>query len=59
MTEEWRSVVGFDGLYSVSSFGQVRSDRPRERELEKRRPQFGAYVEDFDKNATGNTRLSD
>lgn len=27
--EEWRSVVGWEGLYSVSSWGRVRSDRTR------------------------------
>lgn len=25
MTEEWRAVVGFEGLYEVSDFGRVRS----------------------------------
>lgn len=28
--EEWRSVVGWEGLYSVSSCGRTRSDRARE-----------------------------
>lgn len=27
--EEWRQVVGWEGLYSVSSWGRVRSDRTR------------------------------
>jgi hypothetical protein len=27
LTEEWRPVVGFEGYYSVSSSGRVRSDR--------------------------------
>ncbi len=26
MNEEWRSVVGYEGIYSVSSFGRVRSE---------------------------------
>jgi len=26
LTEEWRAVVGYEGLYSVSSFGRVRRD---------------------------------
>jgi len=26
--EEWRSVVGWEGLYSVSSLGRVRRDKP-------------------------------
>lgn len=25
MTEEWRPVVGYEGLYEVSNTGQVRS----------------------------------
>lgn len=27
ITEEWRPVVGYEGLYSVSSLGRVRSER--------------------------------
>ena len=30
MSEEWRPVVGYEGLYEVSSYGRVRSvDRNR------------------------------
>jgi hypothetical protein len=28
--EQWRSVVGYEGLYSVSTLGRLRSDRPKE-----------------------------
>lgn len=31
MDEEWRSVVGYEGWYSVSSLGQVRRDMPGRR----------------------------
>ena len=34
MQEEWRSVVGFEGLYEVSSNGQVRSLRFRNKQAD-------------------------
>jgi len=27
MNEEWRPIVGFEGVYSVSSFGRIRRDK--------------------------------
>lgn len=50
MTEEWRPVVGFEGLYEVSSLGRVRS-LPREAsgrlyggKLRALRPRGDGYV---------------
>lgn len=39
MTEEWRAVVGYEGLYEVSSLGRVRS-LPKQRLL---KPYVGTY----------------
>jgi hypothetical protein len=41
--EEWRSVVGFEGRYEVSSLGQVRGVGPRSRGIKTSGPSSDGY----------------
>ena len=47
MEEEWRPVVGFEGLYEVSNFGLVKTLHRKERILKSSIPKKGKYASVF------------
>lgn len=49
MNETWKPVVGFDGIYSVSSSGRVRRDKPENNTFAGRilKPDFPAGYEQY------------
>lgn len=53
MIEVWKDVVGFEGLYQVSSFGNVRNHKGRMRKLQKHRGGYRFLV-----LSRGNMRLA-